>query len=160
MDGANMNAQVGLCRPGDFGADVCHLNLHKTFCIPHGGGGPGVGPDRRRRTSRRLSSRHSPKSKQRESKIENGVGPVTVGALWERQHPYHFVDVYPDDGRRRSDRSDEDRDSECELHRETARSVISRFCSRANAAWSRTNALSICASGKRAESKWKTSRSG
>jgi len=44
MDGANMNAQVGLCRPGDLGADVCHLNLHKTFCIPHGGGGPGVGP--------------------------------------------------------------------------------------------------------------------
>ncbi len=44
MDGANMNAQVGLCRPADFGADVCHLNLHKTFCIPHGGGGPGVGP--------------------------------------------------------------------------------------------------------------------
>jgi glycine dehydrogenase len=44
MDGANMNAQVGLCRPGDYGADVCHLNLHKTFCIPHGGGGPGIGP--------------------------------------------------------------------------------------------------------------------
>ncbi|NND72072.1 MAG: aminomethyl-transferring glycine dehydrogenase [Rhodothermales bacterium] len=44
LDGANMNAQVGLCRPGDFGADVCHLNLHKTFAIPHGGGGPGMGP--------------------------------------------------------------------------------------------------------------------
>jgi glycine dehydrogenase len=44
MDGANMNAQLGICRPGDIGADVCHLNLHKTFCIPHGGGGPGVGP--------------------------------------------------------------------------------------------------------------------
>ncbi len=44
LDGANMNAQVGLCRPGDFGGDVCHLNLHKTFCIPHGGGGPGMGP--------------------------------------------------------------------------------------------------------------------
>jgi len=44
MDGANLTAQVGLCRPGDFGMDVCHLNLHKTFCIPHGGGGPGVGP--------------------------------------------------------------------------------------------------------------------
>ncbi len=44
MDGANMNAQVGITRPGDFGADVCHLNLHKTFCIPHGGGGPGMGP--------------------------------------------------------------------------------------------------------------------
>jgi glycine dehydrogenase len=44
MDGANMNAMVGLCRPSDIGADVCHLNLHKTFCIPHGGGGPGMGP--------------------------------------------------------------------------------------------------------------------
>jgi glycine dehydrogenase len=44
MDGANMNAMVGLCRPAEIGADVCHLNLHKTFCIPHGGGGPGMGP--------------------------------------------------------------------------------------------------------------------
>jgi glycine dehydrogenase len=44
LDGANLNAQVGLCRPADIGADVCHLNLHKTFCIPHGGGGPGMGP--------------------------------------------------------------------------------------------------------------------
>ncbi|MAM59732.1 MAG: glycine dehydrogenase (aminomethyl-transferring) [Salinicola sp.] len=44
IDGANMNAQVGLCRPGDYGGDVSHLNLHKTFCIPHGGGGPGMGP--------------------------------------------------------------------------------------------------------------------
>ena len=44
LDGANMNAMVGLAKPGDLGADVCHLNLHKTFCIPHGGGGPGMGP--------------------------------------------------------------------------------------------------------------------
>ena len=44
MDGANMNAQVGITSPGTIGADVCHLNLHKTFCIPHGGGGPGMGP--------------------------------------------------------------------------------------------------------------------
>ncbi|XP_019851639.1 PREDICTED: glycine dehydrogenase (decarboxylating), mitochondrial-like isoform X1 [Amphimedon queenslandica] len=44
VDGANLNAQVGLCRPGDYGGDVSHLNLHKTFCIPHGGGGPGMGP--------------------------------------------------------------------------------------------------------------------
>ncbi len=44
MDGANLNAQAGLTRPGDIGADVCHMNLHKTFCIPHGGGGPGMGP--------------------------------------------------------------------------------------------------------------------
>jgi glycine dehydrogenase len=44
MDGANLNAQVGLMRPAELGADVCHMNLHKTFCIPHGGGGPGMGP--------------------------------------------------------------------------------------------------------------------
>lgn len=44
MDGANLNAQLGLCSPGEIGADVCHLNLHKTYCIPHGGGGPGIGP--------------------------------------------------------------------------------------------------------------------
>src|SRR5690606_32229682 len=44
VDGANMNALVGLAAPGEFGGDVSHLNLHKTFCIPHGGGGPGVGP--------------------------------------------------------------------------------------------------------------------
>ena len=44
IDGANFNAMVGLCYPGLFGGDVSHLNLHKTFCIPHGGGGPGIGP--------------------------------------------------------------------------------------------------------------------
>ena len=44
IDGANFNAMVGICYPGQFGGDVSHLNLHKTFCIPHGGGGPGVGP--------------------------------------------------------------------------------------------------------------------
>ncbi len=44
LDGANLNAMVGIARPGDLGADVCHMNLHKTFCIPHGGGGPGIGP--------------------------------------------------------------------------------------------------------------------
>ena len=44
MDGANLNALVGVARPGNFGPDVCHINLHKTLCIPHGGGGPGMGP--------------------------------------------------------------------------------------------------------------------
>ena len=59
LDGANLNAQVGLARPGDYGADVSHLNLHKTFCIPHGGGGPGMGPDRRQGASRAFSARPS-----------------------------------------------------------------------------------------------------
>ena len=44
MDGANLNAMVGIAKPGKFGPDVSHMNLHKTFCIPHGGGGPGMGP--------------------------------------------------------------------------------------------------------------------
>src|SRR4051812_22736410 len=76
MDGANMNAQVGLCRPGDIGADVCHLNLHKTFCIPHGGGGPGVGPiGVRKHLVPFLPALSSIEN--RNSKFENAVGPVT-----------------------------------------------------------------------------------
>jgi glycine dehydrogenase len=77
MDGANMNAQVGLCRPGDIGADVCHLNLHKTFCIPHGGGGPGVGPiGVAKHLVPFLPALSSIEN--RKSKFENGVGPVTA----------------------------------------------------------------------------------
>ena len=81
MDGANMNAQVGLCRPGDIGADVCHLNLHKTFCIPHGGGGPGVGPIG---VAAHLvpflpALSENPKaSRQSQRRSENPVGPVTA----------------------------------------------------------------------------------
>lgn len=77
MDGANMNAQVGLCRPGDYGADVCHLNLHKTFCIPHGGGGPGVGPIG---VAKHLAKfLPAPASLQKpEARIQNGVGPVAA----------------------------------------------------------------------------------
>src|SRR5439155_4045698 len=77
MDGANMNAQVGLCRPGDIGADVCHLNLHKTFCIPHGGGGPGVGPigvaTHLARFLPALASIENPNSES-----QKGVGPISA----------------------------------------------------------------------------------
>jgi glycine dehydrogenase len=80
MDGANLNAQVGLCRPGDYGADVCHLNLHKTFCIPHGGGGPGVGPiGVAKHLAKFLPARFSIGNLQ--SAIDNGVGPVAA-APW------------------------------------------------------------------------------
>jgi glycine dehydrogenase len=80
MDGANMNAQVGLCRPGDMGADVCHLNLHKTFCIPHGGGGPGVGPigvaSHLVKFLPALSTIRPAAAGQ--SAVRSGVGPVTA----------------------------------------------------------------------------------
>ncbi len=80
MDGANLNAQVGLCRPGDYGADVCHLNLHKTFCIPHGGGGPGVGPiGVAQHLAEFLPGLSSIEN--RKSTIENRVGPIAA-APW------------------------------------------------------------------------------
>ena len=74
MDGANMNALIGLCRPADLGVDVCHLNLHKTFCIPHGGGGPGMGPIAVKKELKMFLPRHS------EVKVggTNGVGPVSA----------------------------------------------------------------------------------
>jgi glycine dehydrogenase len=77
MDGANMNAQVGLCRPGDIGADVVHINLHKTFCIPHGGGGPGMGPIC---VAAHLSS-HLPARPVIEAAGPSAVGPVSA-APW------------------------------------------------------------------------------
>jgi glycine dehydrogenase len=77
MDGANMNAQVGLCRPGDIGADVCHLNLHKTFCIPHGGGGPGMGPICVAQHLAPFLPRH-PNAK---TGGEHGIGPISA-APW------------------------------------------------------------------------------
>ena len=70
LDGANMNAQVGLSRPGDYGADVCHLNLHKTFCIPHGGGGPGMGPIGVKSAPRALSARPS-RDRRRDDRIRS-----------------------------------------------------------------------------------------
>jgi glycine dehydrogenase len=77
MDGANMNAQVGLCRPGDYGADVCHLNLHKTFCIPHGGGGPGMGPIGVAKHLVPFLPRAA-NIEHRRSNIEDFVGPVAA----------------------------------------------------------------------------------
>ena len=71
MDGANLNAQLGLCSPGEIGADVCHLNLHKTFCIPHGGGGPGVGPIG-------VAEHLSPFLPGHIMNLEGGIGPVSA----------------------------------------------------------------------------------
>ena len=99
MDGANMNAQVGLCRPGDIGADVCHLNLHKTFCIPHGGGGPGMGPIARRGAPGAVPA--GPPGGRRPA-ASSAIGAGVGRAVGQREHPAHLVGVHPDDGRRRA----------------------------------------------------------
>src|SRR5580704_14753068 len=82
MDGANLNALLGLCRPADLGADVCHLNLHKTFCIPHGGGGPGVGPIGVKAHLAPYLPTHplltSGSERERAGTDENGIGPVSA----------------------------------------------------------------------------------
>ena len=121
MDGANMNAQVGLCRPGDFGADVCHLNLHKTFCIPHGGGGPGVGPigvadischflpgHRDLPTGRR----HQPWVRRRRAMGQRRASCPSPGCTSRMMGP------------RRPDESHADRDPERQLHRQAPRAYF------------------------------------
>jgi glycine dehydrogenase len=101
MDGANMNAQVGLCRPGDFGADVCHLNLHKTFCIPHGGGGPGMGPICVAEHLRAFLPGHPMSG----GGGEQGMGPVSAagwGSAGILPIPWMYIAMMGGDGLRRA----------------------------------------------------------
>ncbi len=120
MDGANMNAQVGLCRPGDFGADVCHLNLHKTFCIPHGGGGPGMGPIACAAHLAPFLPGHPVVATGGERGDRTGVG----GPLGERQHPHHLLDLYRAHERCRADPGERGGDLECQLHGGPARPAL------------------------------------
>ena len=124
MDGANMNAQVGLTSPGHIGADVCHLNLHKTFCTPlRDGDRPRHGAHRRRQASRAFPPRPrflSTLSPQLSTQRRRLRGPLRF-----RLHPRHLVDVYSDDGARRPDRRHEGRHPERELRRPPAREVFS-----------------------------------
>jgi glycine dehydrogenase len=97
MDGANMNAQVGLCRPGDIGADVCHLNLHKTFCIPHGGGGPGIGPIA---VASHLAP-FLPRHPLTQIGSSNGIGPVSAapwGSATILVIPWMYIKLMGTDG--------------------------------------------------------------
>ena len=100
MDGANMNAQVGLTRPGDIGADVCHLNLHKTFCIPHGGGGPGMGPIG-------VAAHLAPFLPGHPLARRRARGRGLGRALRQRQHPPHLLDVHRHDGAGRARKATE-----------------------------------------------------
>ena len=95
MDGANMNAQVGLCRPGDIGADVCHLNLHKTFCIPHGGGGPGMGPIARGEAPGAVPAESSARRPRPRPAARHRVG----GTVGQPEHPADLLGLHPADGR-------------------------------------------------------------
>ncbi|HEX3706229.1 MAG TPA: aminomethyl-transferring glycine dehydrogenase [Mycobacteriales bacterium] len=100
VDGANLNALVGLAKPGEFGADVSHLNLHKTFCIPHGGGGPGIGPVAVRSHLAAYLPNHPLVA---EAGPETGVGPIS-GAPWGSAGilpiPWAYVRLMGPDGLR------------------------------------------------------------
>ena len=122
MDGANMNAQVGLCRPGDIGADVCHLNLHKTFCIPPRRRRPRHGADRRGPATGAVPARpprHRPRRAAGDRPDQRG--PVRVG-----QHPDHQLGVHRPDGRGRPDPRHAGGDPQRQLHGPPARRPLRR----------------------------------
>ncbi len=100
MDGANMNAQVGLTSPANIGADVCHLNLHKTFCIPHGGGGPGMGPICCNDKLKPYLPGHAVVKTGGDKAIQRGI----CSSVGKREHPDHIVRLHCDDGWRRPDK--------------------------------------------------------
>ena len=117
LDGANLNAQVGVVRPAELGADVCHMNLHKTFCIPHGGGGPGMGPIGVKAHLAPFLPGHS---------VVDGVnpaagrdqsqGPGLGRSLGLRLDPADLLDLYRHDGRRGPAQGHHHGDPQCQLH--------------------------------------------
>jgi hypothetical protein len=138
-----MNAQVGLCRPGDIGADVCHLNLHKTFCIPHGGGGPGMGPIGVARAPRALPAR--PPVVGGSAAARKAIGPVSAAPWGSAVDPADLVGLHRDDGRRGAHARDADRDPQRELHGEAARGPLPGPLHRRTTAASRTSSSSTAA---------------
>ena len=111
IDGANMNAMVGLSKPGDIGGDVSHLNLHKTFCIPHGGGGPGMGPI----GVKKHLKPHLPNNLQ----FKGSAGPVSAAPFGSITS--HQLGILPSDGWRRTYSSNKSRYFERKLHCKTFR---------------------------------------
>ena len=120
MDGANMNAQVGLTSPAAIGADVCHLNLHKTFAIPHGGGGPGMGPIAVAAHLAPFLPGHAVDQDRRREGDSGGVG----GAVGQPEHPADFVRLHPHAGRARRHGRDQIRDAQRQLPQGEAREVL------------------------------------
>ena len=118
VDGANLNALLGYAKPGEFGGDVSHLNLHKTFCIPHGGGGPGVGPVGVREHLAPYLPSHPghPDPARRDGHRAGQRGAVRLGG-----DPADLLGLRADDGRRGPDRRDGGGGAVRELHRQAAR---------------------------------------
>ena len=135
MDGANMNAQVGLTSPATIGADVCHLNLHKTFAIPHGGGGPGHGTDWRGETPRAVSARPSAR---RRSAAPRRLLASFGGAVGQREHPADLVRLHPHARRGGCHRRDALRHPQRQLHQVAAREALRRALHARRTAASRT----------------------
>ncbi len=134
MDGANMNAQVGLTSPAAIGADVCHLNLHKTFSIPHGGGGPGMGPIG-------VAAHLAPYlagAPGRQDRGSEGDSRAVGRAVEQREHPPHLVRLHQDARWRRHDRGHAVRDPERQLHQVADSSRTIRCSTRGRTAVWRT----------------------
>ena len=131
MDGANMNAQVGLTSPGAIGADVCHLNLHKTFCIPHGGGGPGVGPIG---VAAHLAP-HLPNHPLRADAGPDRLRPGRGGAVRQRADSADHLRLHPHDGGGRAEARDAGRDPERQLHRARGLRGTTRSCITGEGGW-------------------------
>ena len=142
VDGANLNALVGVARPGWFGGDVSHLNLHKTFCIPHGGGGPGVGPVAARAHLAPFLPNHPLVA---EAGPATGPGPIS-GAPWGSASILPISWAYIAlDGPRRPAPGHGDRDPQRQLHRHAPRATPTRCSTRASTAGWPTSASSTCA---------------
>ena len=122
MDGANMNAQVGLTSPAAIGADVCHLNLHKTFAIPHGGGGPGMGPIAVGRASRAVPARALRSCRPAAPTAIPAVSAAPWGSASILLISYGYIRML---GARRRDRGDAHRDAQRELPQGAARAALS-----------------------------------
>ena len=141
VDGANLNALVGLARPGEFGGDVSHLNLHKTFCIPHGGGGPGVGPVGVRAHLAPYLPNHPLQAAGRAGdRYRRGLAPRRAARRGILPISWAYVRMMGADGlppppARRSCR---------QLRRPPARSRTTRCSTPARTAWSPTSASSTC----------------
>ena len=143
VDGANLNALVGLAKPGEFGADVSHLNLHKTFCIPHGGGGPGVGPVAVREHLAPFLPGHPLGG------ADQPVGPVSAapfGSAGILPIPWVYIALMGPDGLARRDGACDPRR---QLPRRPPRASTSPCSTRAPRAASDTSASSTCGASRR-----------